>query len=333
MLHAPFHDPTPRHDPHSTLDPSSRLILAEAAMRGIKTELLTPRGEYFRLTHKGRSVQCRESLSELTSAIALCLCDDKRTTARVLRTAGLRTPEQNEAGSSASDRMFLRSFGSVVVKPARGEQGRGISVDVRTPDALTTAIDRAMHEGGPVLIEQCVRGEDLRIVVIDHEVVAAAVRRPPQVTGDGELTLLELIQWQSRQREEATDGESSIPIDAELRRCVAEAGFRLTDILPRGQALVVRGAANVHQGGTIHDVTHELHPELADVARRASLALDIPVVGLDLIVPSVHGPDYWILEANERPSLANHEPQPTAARFVDLLFPETKRVSDVVPSA
>jgi hypothetical protein len=30
------------------------------------------------------------------------------------------------------------------------------------------------------------------------------------------------------------------------------------------------------------------------------------------------------LEANERPGLANHEPQPTAARFVDLLFPETK---------
>jgi hypothetical protein len=27
------------------------------------------------------------------------------------------------------------------------------------------------------------------------------------------------------------------------------------------------------------------------------------------------------IEANERPGLANHEPQPTAERFVDLLFP------------
>jgi hypothetical protein len=27
------------------------------------------------------------------------------------------------------------------------------------------------------------------------------------------------------------------------------------------------------------------------------------------------------IEANERPGLANHEPQPTAERFIDLLFP------------
>ncbi len=29
-------------------------------------------------------------------------------------------------------------------------------------------------------------------------------------------------------------------------------------------------------------------------------------------------------EANERPGLANHEPQPTAARFLDLLFPGSR---------
>jgi len=34
-------------------------------------------------------------------------------------------------------------------------------------------------------------------------------------------------------------------------------------------------------------------------------------------------PVYYMIEANERPGLANHEPQPTAERFVDLLFPET----------
>jgi D-alanine-D-alanine ligase-like ATP-grasp enzyme len=51
--------------------------------------------------------------------------------------------------------------------------------------------------------------------------------------------------------------------------------------------------------------------------------LDIPVTGLDFIVPAVDGPDYAIIEANERPGLANHEPQPTAERFIDLLFPQT----------
>ena len=36
------------------------------------------------------------------------------------------------------------------------------------------------------------------------------------------------------------------------------------------------------------------------------------------------GPDYVFIEANERPGLANHEPQPTAEAFVSFLFPSTK---------
>ena len=40
-----------------------------------------------------------------------------------------------------------------------------------------------------------------------------------------------------------------------------------------------------------------------------------------MIVPVVAGPDGVFIEANERPGLANHEPQPTAERFVDLLVP------------
>jgi D-alanine-D-alanine ligase-like ATP-grasp enzyme len=86
---------------------------------------------------------------------------------------------------------------------------------------------------------------------------------------------------------------------------------------------MVRKTANVHTGGTIHDVTSELHLELRKAAIDAARAIDIPVTGLDFIVPAVNQPDYTIIEANERPGLANHEPQPTAERFIDLLFPQT----------
>ena len=133
-----------------------------------------------------------------------------------------------------------------------------------------------------------------------------------------------LIAKQSRRRRTATGGESSIPLDAETRRCVESAGHSMDAVLPAGETLVVRKTANLHTGGTIHDVTERLHPELAAVAERAARALEIPVVGFDFIVPDVEGSVYAIIEANERPGLANHEPQPTAERFVDLLFPQTR---------
>jgi D-alanine-D-alanine ligase-like ATP-grasp enzyme len=53
----------------------------------------------------------------------------------------------------------------------------------------------------------------------------------------------------------------------------------------------------------------------------AARAIDIPVTGIDFIVNNPAEPDYVFIEANERPGLANHEPQPTAERFIDLLFP------------
>jgi D-alanine-D-alanine ligase-like ATP-grasp enzyme len=104
---------------------------------------------------------------------------------------------------------------------------------------------------------------------------------------------------------------------------VEQAGYAFDDVLPPEETIVVRKTANVHTGGTIHDVTANLHPALAEAGVVAARALRMPVVGLDLIVPALDQDEYVIVEANERVGLANHEPQPTAERFIDLLFPQT----------
>jgi D-alanine-D-alanine ligase-like ATP-grasp enzyme len=143
------------------------------------------------------------------------------------------------------------------------------------------------------------------------------------VVGNGRSTVRELIEHQSRRRAAATGGESKIPVDAETERCVAAAGYSLDDIPPEEAYIAVRKTANLHTGGTIHDVTGILHPRLVEAAVRAARAIEIPVTGIDFIVKAPTEPDYWFIEANERPGLANHEPQPTAERFVDLLFPQS----------
>jgi len=154
-------------------------------------------------------------------------------------------------------------------------------------------------------------------------VVAASVRRPAQVVGTGSHTIEELVKEESRAREAATGGASTIPLDHTTREVVASAGYRLDDVLENGVTLAVRRTANLHTGGTIHDITDDLHPALAAAAVEVARAIGIPVVGVDLVVPGVDSPDHVVIEANEQPGLANHEPRPTAARFIDLLFPET----------
>ncbi len=110
-------------------------------------------------------------------------------------------------------------------------------------------------------------------------------------------------------------------MDAETERTIRQAGYDFDAILPEGDELLVRKTANLHTGGTSHDVTDSVHPALVEAGVKAARAIDIPVVGIDLMVKSPRTPDYAFIEANERPGLANHEPQPTAERFIDLLFP------------
>jgi D-alanine-D-alanine ligase-like ATP-grasp enzyme len=71
--------------------------------------------------------------------------------------------------------------------------------------------------------------------VIDYKVVAAAIRRPAEVVGDGRATIRALIEAQSRRRAAATGGESRIPLDAETERCLAALGYGLDDVPQRAR--------------------------------------------------------------------------------------------------
>ncbi|WP_273829567.1 N-acetylglutaminylglutamine synthetase [Pseudomonas sp. SBT1-2] len=310
--------------PEAAFNPYARIIVEEAHRRGIDVQVDDAEAGMFTLSHGGRRVRCRESLSDLTSAISMSLCQDKSLTHKVLKQAGLNLPAQQLAGNADDNLAFLDEHERVVVKPLDGEQGQGVAVDLRTIEELQQAIDNARRFDSRVLLESFHEGLDLRILVIGFEVVAAAIRRPAEVIGDGQHSIRELIEAQSRRRQAATGGESKIPLDQETQRALQAAGHGYDSILAAGERLFVRRTANLHTGGTLEDVTAILHPQLVDAAIRAARALDIPMVGLDLMVPAADQPQYAFIEANERAGLANHEPQPTAERFVDLLFPHSQ---------
>ncbi len=196
-----------------------------------------------------------------------------------------------------------------------------MAVDLTSLAEVTAAIARAQAFDSRVLLESFHAGLDLRVLVIGFAVVAAAIRRPAEVIGDGRNSIQALIAGQSRRRQAATGGESQIPLDAETLRTLTAAGYDYQSVLPAGERLAVRKTANLHTGGTLQDVTEILHPQLREAAISAARALDMPMVGLDLLVQAADQPEHVFIEANERAGLANHQPQPVAERFLDLLFP------------
>ncbi|MEL6226171.1 MAG: N-acetylglutaminylglutamine synthetase [Pseudomonadota bacterium] len=311
-------------EPDLHLNIYAQIIVDEARRRGISVEVEDAQAGLFRLTLGARSISCRESLSELTSAVAMSRCDDKSLTHRLLADASLMVPAQEIVTTEDEALAFLEKYKRIVVKPLKGEQGQGVFVDLQTVPSVRKSFAEARAISSDVIVEQFVQGDDVRVIVIDGEVVAAAIRNPASIVGDGQHSVSCLIEKQSRRRQAATKGESQIPIDDETERCVRHGGHTMDSIPEEGEVLTVRKTANLHTGGTIHDVTPELHASLADASRRAAATLGMPVVGLDLIIPAIDQPAYWIIEANERPGLANHEPAPTVEKFIDFLFPTTR---------
>ncbi len=310
----------------------TQVIVDEALGRGIDVVILDPSIGELELTRGERRIRTIESLSELTHAVAFRRCDDKLLTRRVLTDAGLRVPAGRVSTSDADDVAFLRHHGEIVVKPRRGEQGWGVTVGVVDEDGLVRAVAAAHEVADDVLLERCHHGADLRIVVIGGEVVAASERRPPpghrrRATDGGRA------RRRARRGPRARDARrGGSALDDLTRDVVAAAGHSLDDVLPDGVELMVRRTANVHTGGTIDDVTDELHPELGAVAVRAAAALDIPVVGLDLIVPSPGGTEYVIIEAQR--AAGTRQPRAEADRralrrpAVPRLTPAARRSPD-----
>ncbi len=85
--------------------------------------------------------------------------------------------------------------GTVVIKPRNGNHGRCVTVGVHTPAEARQAYRRAAAGSGSceVIVETYVPGKDYRVLVVEGRVAAAAELRPPCVTGDGEHTVIELI--------------------------------------------------------------------------------------------------------------------------------------------
>ncbi len=133
----------------AALNPYALIIINEARRRGIGVDIIDAEGGFFRLTYGGRSIVCRESLTALTTAIAMSICDDKRVTTRIVKAANVNVPLQINADDEDRTRQFVDTHAPVVVKPARGEQGKGVAVGLKTWEETA-----AGHRGGPQALQR-----------------------------------------------------------------------------------------------------------------------------------------------------------------------------------
>jgi cyanophycin synthetase len=319
---------------NAELGPSTQAIVDGAVQRGIPWCRLNDAN----LVQLGYGIHRRliaATQTERTSCVAADIASDKELTKRLLGQAFIPVPHgmvarTREAAVAALDELTP----PVAVKPLDGNQGRGISLGLRTAEQVAAAFDQAHAVSSSVIVEQFFTGRDYRAVVVGGKLVAAAERVPAHVIGDGTHTIAHLIECENENPLRG-DGHARaltrIVVDALVEGCLARAGRRLADVPKHGERVFLRETANLSTGGTARDVTNIVHPSVGSICERAARLVGLDVCGVDLVVPDIGHPlpptGAGIIEVNAAPGIRMHH-HPTTGRphdvggaIVSMLFP------------
>jgi cyanophycin synthetase len=315
--------------------PSTAALVAAAEERDIPWIRLNDRS-LVQLGHGRYQRRIQATVTSETRHTAVEIASDKRLTNQILADLGLPVPRQRlvykpEEAVAAAERLGF----PVVVKPLDGNHGRGVSIDLRAPEPVRLAFEKARDESRTVIVETFHQGSDYRILVVNGRVVAVAERVPGHVVGDGRATVAELIERVNADPRRGVGHEkvlTRLEVDHQARRLLAEAGLALDSVLADGQVVYLRSTGNLSTGGTSIDKTDVIHYDNRIMAERGVKAIGLDVGGVDFICPDISR-SYAevggaIVEINAAPGFRMHtaptegRPREVAGPVIDMLFPD-----------
>ena len=316
------------------LGPSTASLVRAAEERDIPWIRLNE-GSLVQLGYGKYQKRIQATLTSETRQIATEIASDKRLTQRILEQLGLPVPRQTivcepqEAVEEAGQIGF-----PVVIKPLDGNHGKAVAINLKTPEQVTEAYDKARSWGPYVIVESYQTGNDYRILVIDGRVAAVAQRVPGHVVGDGRSTIAELIEEVNRDPRRGIGHEkvlTRVEVDDQARRLLDEAGLTLGSVPPEGKVFYLRATGNLSTGGTAIDMTDVIHEDNRTMAERAVKAVGLDVAGVDFVSPDISR-SYRevggaIVEINAAPGFRMHlaptegRPRDVAGPVIDMLFP------------
>ncbi|HYB94643.1 MAG TPA: cyanophycin synthetase [Vicinamibacterales bacterium] len=317
----------------TSLGPSTKAIVEAATARGIAWTRVNDDSRIRLGT--GRAIRHVEAtMTDRTSIIAVDLAGNKHETKRVLREVGLPVPDGRVVSTVDEAIEALTELAPpVVTKPLDSNQGKGVSLNLRTPDQVREAFQLAAAVSRRVIVEQMLTGNDYRVVIVNGRMVAAAQRIPAHVRGDGRLTIRQLIDVANHDPRRGNGHEkpmTKIHTDPLVLAILKRQGRVLDDVPEAGELVLLRESANLSTGGEARDVTDRVHASVRSLCERAVRAIGLDVCGVDLVVPDIEQPfaSGGIVELNAAPGIRMHhhpaegEPRDVGAAIVDMLYPD-----------
>ncbi|MFN6486589.1 MULTISPECIES: cyanophycin synthetase [unclassified Nostoc] len=209
----------------------------------------------------------------------------------------------------------------VIIKPLNLSQGTFVT-KVHNKQEYYQAAKKILQKTSVFIVERFYSGNDYRIVVLDDEVVSAYQRIPLFIMGDGQSTILELMQQKQENfikngRKEIIDFE-----DYRIKKNLRRRKLNFNTVIPKNNIIYLLDNANLSTGGEAVDFTENIHPDFQKLAISITKDMELRLAGVDILTNDITSPmeDYTIIEVNSAPSLSHY------ASFGEV---QTKRVENL----
>ncbi|REJ80065.1 MAG: cyanophycin synthetase [Bacteroidetes bacterium] len=316
------------------LGPSTGSIVEEAIKRKIPWIRLNKHS----LVQLGYGINQRRiqaTVASTTSSIAVEIACDKEETKNLLEAASVPVPRGRVVYDEEDLEIAVKRIGyPIVVKPVGGNHGRGATINVNDWESAVEALANAKRISRGVIVEKFITGFDHRLLVIDYKFVAAAVRTPAMVTGDGKHSIRELVDIVNSDTRRGYGHEkvlTAIKIDEMTLNILEEKGMTEESVPPKGEIVYLKRTANLSTGGTSTDVTDIVHPYNVFMAERIARIIGLDICGIDIMTPDIRLPMHEnggaVLEVNAGPGFRMHIapaeglPRNVAEPVIDMLYP------------
>ncbi len=324
------------------LGPSTGSIVDEAISRHIPWIRLN-KSSLVQLGYGKNQVRFRATMTEHTNSIAVDIACNKEETKKLLDDAAIPVAKGVTISDPEAVSRAVHNLGfPLVFKPLDGNHGKGATINVKTLEEAEAAFEYAQKYSRRVIIERFISGYDFRVLVIDNKLVAAALRVPANVKGDGISTVQQLIDQENMDPRRGYGHENvltEITVDRDTMDLLEKKGYTLDTIVPNGEVLYLKSTANLSTGGTSIDVTDLVHSQNVFLCERIARVIGLDICGIDIMAANLTHPlsenGGVVLEVNAAPGFRMHLapseglPRNVAAPVIDMLYPPGK--SSIIP--
>ena len=276
-----------------------------------------------------------KSSVDLDSMIGAKMSQDKLITKKLLQQLGFPTPRgQGVKSIEEAQSVFEKLSVPVVIKPQNADRGEGITLHIRSKEEIPSAFQKARTYSKSVIIEEMVPGVCHRINVTNNKIRNVIKRIPKYITGDGQLSISQLIDLANQQELHKAPylRKITLVLDDDALAHLLTQKLHPDDIPLLDQRVYLRPTESTAWGGIAEELTEKIHPDNAQLALHIAKALRLNVCGIDFMSEDISKPWYenqgYILEANFSPFMATKTERgiKMLQDFIQPLFGEGARI-------